>query len=232
MKAAAPSNPVLSLLRWAWPLPVLVVLLLLATGCGASAGGAGANLTLKPVGQSQPFAKSFERAYVSRSTDGSYDIVLVDDDAVRLASATNETPGQPLAAAPAMPLRQVVHIRVLWRPLVGTESDNPSATNATINWYVFGGGSEQWTDLLHYGGVGFVTVSGSGDARRIDVRNATLKPLASQGGLSDPLGTTRLSGTLVARTDARRVRALLAETRETVATVGQAAKTAAHTVNP
>jgi hypothetical protein len=206
MKAVASSNPLLSFLRWFWPLPVLVVLLLLATGCGSSPSGPG-SVTLKPVGQSRPFAKSFEQAYVSRSQDGSYDIVLLDDDAVRLAAAIAADPGRPLAAAPAVPLRQVVHIRVLWRPLVGTESDNPSATNAAINWYVFGGGSEQWTDLLHYGGAGFV-------------------------GLSDPLGTTRVNGTLVARSDPQRVRELLTEARQTVAAVEAGAATASHTVRP
>jgi hypothetical protein len=229
MKAVVPQNPFFSLLRWLWPLPVLTGLVLLLTGCA----GGGSSVTIKPVNADRAFARSFEQSYVSRKTDGSYDVVLVHDDAVKLASvAAGGKAGRPLQPAAAMPLRQVVHIRVMWRPMIGTETDSPSATNASIDWYVLGGGTERWTDLLHYGGAGFVTVDHHGDTRRVTIRNATLKPRASQGGLADPLGTAKLTGSLVARRDPRRVRELLLETRDAITAVEAIAAAAASHAAP
>jgi len=127
------------------------LLLLLGTGCSSQHS----SLTLQPAAdESRVFTQVFPQAYVTRSEDGEFEAVLIDDgiDAVH-----DPKPGKPLESSPMTPVTQVVHIRVFWRPLPGTLADHPSATNAALDWYVISDGAERGDNLLHYSGAGFVT---------------------------------------------------------------------------
>jgi hypothetical protein len=180
-----------------------------AVGCA----GGGTNLTVTSLQTRQTYQQPFTSAYAGRSEQGDFDVVAVKDGPAR--------DGAP-------PVRQVMHVRVLWKPMTGTKLDHPTATNATIDWYVFDGSNP--AGLVAYSGAGFVDVRTSGGVATLDIRNATLKPVTREGGMVDPLGPTRLEGTVVARTGrTEQVRQILAQTRETTAQANTAARDAART---
>jgi hypothetical protein len=149
-------------------------------------------LTVTSLQSAQEFKPQFDAAYASRSAEGDYDVVLTGD------------------AEGGSGARQVMHVRVLYRPMRGTRLDHPSATNASIRWYVLG---DRPGDVVEYTGAGFVTVKPAavGDGVEVNVRNASLRPVATRGNLTDPLGATTVQGTFQARTDPRRVTELLAQ---------------------
>lgn len=149
-------------------------------------------LTVTSLQSAQEFKPQFDAAYASRSAEGDYDVVLTG------------------GSAPGEGARQVMHVRVLYRPMRGTRLDHPSATNASIRWYVLG---DRPGDVVEYTGAGFVTVTPAavGDGVEVRVRNASLRPVATRGNLTDPLGPTTVQGTFQARTDAPRVTELLAQ---------------------
>ena len=178
--------------------------LLLTPGCASSRS----TLTLSQVGGHEIFEKTFPQAYASRTPDGDYQVVLVDEP-----SPPTPAPGQPLKVVTQPPLRQIVQIRTLWRPSRGTKPDHPSATNGAIDWFVLGAGTSGPVDRVHYEGVGFVAVDADEDTVKVTVRNATLKTAECSGALSDPLGKSRLTGDITAHRDPRKVQELLAEVR-------------------
>jgi hypothetical protein len=180
----------------------------LLQGCSAKS----ATLTLHPQGQKVAFAKSFSQAYCGKESDGSYACVLVSDDAPRSAQS-----GKAMAPAEAAPLRQVVHIKVLWRPLSGTRES--AASNAAIDWYVLGNTAEGSDDLLLYQGSGFVTLKPDGDVTKLNIRSSDIRPAMTRGSLTDPLGNVRVTGKLVARNDTRQLRELINATRQRTATI-------------
>jgi hypothetical protein len=95
---------------------------------------------------------------------------------------------------------------MFWRPMLGTKPDFPSASNATIDWYVMGTGSRESVDMVHYQGVGFVSVRAAAGGATVTVHSALLNPVASCGRMSDPIGTARLSGTFFALNNASQAR--------------------------
>ena len=191
------------------------LLLLIASGCASSRS----TFTLSQVGGNDVFEKTFPQAYASRTPDGDYQILLIDDPTPPAQPAA----GQPLKAVTQPPLRQIVHIRTLWRPSRGTKPDHPSATNGSIDWFVFGTGTLGQEDRVHYEGVGFVTIDADEESVKVEVRNATLKTASRSGAIADPLGKSRLTGTITASRDDRRVRELLAEVRSATAVARTAA---------
>jgi len=184
-----------------------MVVTLLLVGCSHDT----ATLTLHPQGQSVAFAKTFSHAYVGKDADGSYACVLVSDDAPAVAAASDKS----LSSADAAPLRQVVHIKVLWRPLNGLRDS--VASNAAIDWYVMStaGGD----DLLLYQGAGTVTFTPDGDHAKVNIRSADLKPALTRGGLKDPIGNATITGAFTAKSNNKEMKQLLAGTRERLATV-------------
>jgi len=184
----------------------------LAVGC---AGGS-TNLTVTSLQNHQTYQQHFSKAYAGKSENGDFDVVLVKE-------AGDKSNG--------LGLRQVMHVRMLWKPMKGAKLDHPTATNATIDWYVFGDavGDDRVGSggMVAYTGAAFVNVDRTGDQATITIRNATLRPTTRQGGLTDPIGPARLAGTVVARTGrAEQVRDLLAEAEQASAHVS-AAKTEA-----
>jgi hypothetical protein len=180
----------------------------LAVGC---AGGS-THLTVTSVQNHRTYQQPFAKAYAGRSEQGDFDVVLVRDGAA----------GKSVPA-----VRQVMHVRVLWKPMKGTKLDHPTATNATIDWYVFDGSGAG--GMVAYSGAGFVDVQQSGGVATLDIRNATLKPTTREGGMIDPIGPARLQGTVVARTGrTAQVREILAQTRESTAQANAARDAARH----
>ena len=67
------------------------------------------------------------------------------------------------------PLRQIVHINVLWRPLSGTRDS--AVSNATIDWYVLNNTADGNDDLLVYQGSGYVTLKPDDDTTIVSISN-------------------------------------------------------------
>ena len=192
---------------------LLLPLTLLLVGCA----GNPTSLTVTSLQNHQTYQPQFSTAYAGRSEQGDLDVVLVRDGA---------------KAASAGGVRQLVHVRVLWKPMKGTKLDHPTATNATIDWYVYepgtgGAGGAGTPSVVAYTGAGFVSVSTSNGLTTLNVRNATLSPAAREGGMVDPIGRARLEGTIVAKAGkTERVRELLAQAHSVI-TQANAARLAA-----
>src|SRR5437660_6794141 len=96
-------------------------------GCASSN-----QLTLTSRDGAHDFAQSFDRAFAGRnSVTGDYDVVLVHD-----ATGAASEPGQPIQPAEINP-RQIVHLKVFWKPLNGARADQPGGGNAAVHWYIF-----------------------------------------------------------------------------------------------
>jgi len=179
------------------------VLSLVATGCSSRP-----TLTVASPEKKLTFKQTFTQVYATRGEDGDFDIVLLDDP---IDDADVPAPGKPLQSLPVRPLKQMVHIHVLWTPMIGDRGDHPSATNAAINWYVWGDSTGNQTDMMHYGGAGFVKIYASDDSADFRISNTTLKLKSSRGSMTDPVGNAQLSGKFSAPIDSRRVKDLLAQ---------------------
>jgi hypothetical protein len=186
------------------PLCLVTLTSLLLPLCGCSGGGT--HLTVTSLQNHQTYQQPFTKAYAGRSEQGDFDVVLVRDGAG----------GKSVNKESAGGVRQVMHVRVLWKPMKGTKLDHPTATNATIDWYVFDGSGAG--GVVAYSGAGYVDVQKSNGLATLDIRNATLKPTTREGGMVDPIGPAKLQGTVVARTGrTEQVREILSQTREVTA---------------
>lgn len=200
-----PSHRRQSTLR---PLVLSTVYCLLSTlflGC-TSRGG---SITLDSLESNATLTQRFEEAYVTQPKAGEYEIILVDNASIWNYRKTKAN--KPLQPVPLAPLRQVMHVSMNWKALKGVE-DNPAAINAAITWYILG--PDGSTDRLVYEGTGFVLLSGSGDKRKLSIRNATLRPTAAQGDLQDPIGPAALTARAVVRPNDTRVRETLTELQQ------------------
>ena len=174
-------------MRHLTPLLILVALLTVSTGCGSHHRAA--TLRLQPQADKRPFVQRFPNAYAVRRDDGQIDVVLTD-------STSND-------------LNLYMHLRLLWRPMSGTKTDQPSTTNAVIDWYVFSQTEPQ--KMLRYTGAGLVAANPSAGGRMyVSIRNATLRLAARRGDLVDPIGPSTLTGSFYATVDAGQVEQALA----------------------
>jgi hypothetical protein len=183
----------------------LALLLLLISGCTSHGG----TLELEPANSDRVLTQNFSNAYVTQSSGGEYEVVLVDH-----AEYKRQNSKKPLQSQPLAPTRQVMHLHLYWRPLTDL-TRSPAAVNAAIDWYVLG--SDAAGDVVLYEGAGVVTVEGSGKQRRITIADGTVRPRESRGAMQDPVGNSRISGTFTADVNRTRVREILNEMRETEA---------------
>lgn len=180
-------------------------LFLLASNIGC-AGSAPAELRLTCLESKATYSQQFDRAYVGKGAEGNTEIVLVHDEQSKAAGALES-------------VRQIMYVKILWRPERGAKQGHPSYTNAGLHWYVLGNapGDAQPTDVLEYTGAGFVALSDTPLGTQVTIRSATLKPAGnSNGTLNDPVGPAKLTGTFLAKKDANRVSELLEEVKGAV----------------
>jgi hypothetical protein len=170
-------------------------------------------LTVRPNGTGMPMVQNFAHGYLGENPDGDYEIVLVCEGMNTPASSHNMV----LYPTNVASLRQIVHIRVLWRAMSGTRFDQPTSTNATINWYVRSNMPEADKDKIDYAGAGFVGVYLNKTGANILIRNASLAVREHAGELVDPLGKPSITGNFdVVRNDGM-VRAILTSLQTKVA---------------
>jgi hypothetical protein len=150
------------------------------------------------------------RSIYDLAPDGTYNILIVEDP----PTTVPRRPERPLQPAADVPLRQVVHLRVFWRPRRGTEPDHPAAANATVHWYVIGVGTAQGQDMVRYEGTGIVSVYAGQPEANINLQNAYLRVRVEQGRLRDPVGPVVMHGTAQAAYRPQQVEQLLTELRQ------------------
>jgi hypothetical protein len=162
------------------------------------------------------YEQIFTQAVADHSEDGTFHFVLVADDVrppeQNLGKSKNQaSPTQRLDPARATPLHQVVYLKVLWRPMGGT--DHSIGANAALDWYVLNDSAAGNGDLLEYSGSAFVTVNPKDDVTKVSIHGGTIKPRSVRGGLTDPIGPARIEGNFVAINDPQRLRKVLNATR-------------------
>src|SRR5688500_16987820 len=112
--------------RFPRPFPRILVLSLCAFACATGCSSSGKpTLKLVCLDDDQAYTQRFSKAYASRSDNGEYDLVLIND--VELpASPTGDA--QAAAGGGGVPasLRQFMHVRVLWKPRRGIRDNLPS----------------------------------------------------------------------------------------------------------
>lgn len=177
------------------------------TGC--SSGQAEVTFT-SPQAKTSVYER-FPGAYITSNRDGEYDIVLVNDT---LRSAGQESSKKPLQPVTQPPLQQAIHIHVFWRPVEGAMIKESSITNAIVHWYVFSGEGSRGNDMLHYQGAAFVTLDAKRDTARVIIGDGQIAPRLVKGNIKDPIGPSKITGTVLAVRNDARVRELLANFQE------------------
>jgi hypothetical protein len=166
----------------------------LSAGCAGHAGG----ITLTSMRTHEKFDQGFSDAYLSHNANGDLDVVLID-------SATAEALAGHQSSAP---VRQILHLRVLWQPERDLKVTDSAACNASVHWYVMRGNPK---GTLEYTGTAFVSTSSFSDLVRVKVQNAQVRPMPCSAALHDPVGPSKLEGAVFAHEDARIVSQLLSE---------------------
>jgi hypothetical protein len=145
-----------------------------------------------------PFSQRFPRGFLGVNELGDSEILLISEGTENARKQT----GKILYPTNIGSVKQIVHIRLLWKPLPGARNDQPSATNATINWYVRSNMPGEENDKLDYGGAGFVAVYPDKRGAHIVIRNANLALRDQQGQLQDVFQKPSISGSFdVVRND-------------------------------
>jgi hypothetical protein len=190
---------------------LVVTMMFIAAGCSSGP----ASITIRPATGNVAFAQAFNQAYCGKTKDGSYQCVLMAEDASTKTPA--KSTGKALSPSENQPLRQVMHVNVLWRPLNGTRDS--AVANATIDWYVLSNTTDGKDDLLLYQGSGFVTLSPDDKTTKVTIRSGEMRPAMMHGRLSDPIGDATISGTFVAINDTAKTNSLASATRERTAII-------------
>lgn len=177
---------------------LIVSVLGLLAGCSSSKG----NLTLHGEVGRAVYAQSFDQAYISKSHDGEYDVILIQDPQVSKKARGSAKPLEPLATAS---VRQVVHIHVFWRGDGGSVARDGVVTNSAINWYVIAHEATDHPEVLRYEGAGYVLLDHGRNGTSVEVRDGMMKKTESHGDLIDPLGPARLSGAVKAQQNSQLV---------------------------
>jgi hypothetical protein len=181
---------------------VSLCFLIVTTGCSTPT----AQVTFTRDQTHKSVYQSFPGAYISSNRDGEYDIVLVNDTLRAAREQRSKKPLQPMAQPP---LQQAIHIHVFWSPVHGAMVKESSITNASVDWYVFSPEFAHRTDMLHYQGAAFVQLRPNGDTAHITIGDGKIAPHQNRGELTDPVGPSRITGSIVAVRNDARVRDLM-----------------------
>ena len=190
------------------PAACILLVLLVIAGSGCAAARATPAVTFRSLKTGRTYTQKFPQAVFTRNDSGQVEIALTNTGG---EAARQSNPGAPLAPTSAPPLRQIMTIRVLWRPMRATADSEASAANAAIEWFILGESSSGAQDRLRYSGTGFVDVRVKGEFATVEIYSASLEPVDRAGELQDPIGRAELSGSILVRRDDALTRATLAE---------------------
>lgn len=138
----------------------LLGLLLVAGATGCNLGKKPNQAKLTSTDGTVALNQTFSRAYATKTPDGNYEVVLVDDGVKtkRSWNPLSQPTATPLAPLNTPPVRQVLVLQVNWRPGKGARNDNPAAANAVARWYLSVYENQQ-ERVLRYDGTAFVQLS-------------------------------------------------------------------------
>jgi len=203
----------------------LILLLGVVSGCSASKG----SVTLSTDHTHRIYAQAFDQAYIGSSHDGEYDVVMIQEPQTQqkaksawnwrdvLKPSTNASkPLQPVTSAAAV--RQVVHLHVFWQASGGSVARDGVVTNAAIDWYVIAHEASDRPQILHYEGAGYVLLDEGNKTTSVEIRDGSMKKTDLRGDLIDPLGPSRLAGTIKAQRNSPLVRSTLSDIKAQMAT--------------
>jgi hypothetical protein len=88
--------------------------------------------------------------------------------------------------------------------------DQVAASNASVEWFLVGDDQSR-EDLVEYAGTAFVSFDQSGSRSQVVIKAASLRPVVCRGQMRDPLGPSKLTGTVVATEDGSQVQQILDE---------------------
>lgn len=163
-------------------------------GCGSSHP----SVRLEPINGYIVYNQAFTTAWCRQGADGGYDLVLVDQP-----EPGSSRSGQPLRSVGGIDVpRQVLHVRVAWRPASGAKANYPAATNATFNWYVIDDQNPADIRYLHYQGAGLVKVYPDDETTEFAIQPTPLSLRHRKGTLNDPIGSAVISGQFDAKNSA------------------------------
>lgn len=187
---------------------LLLTPLLLSTGCGKKSP---ATARLTSTTGTYKLEQSFDRAYATKTPDGEYLIVLVDDG---LPSELNDD--DLLTPTAQTPVRQVLFVKMNWRAPRGAKNNNPAAANALARWYFFtpssNPGQAGKDRIVRYDGTAFVRMSQGRDTRwrgNITADTMNLATDTTPTGSPPPIQTATLSASFTAEADIARVNDLV-----------------------
>jgi hypothetical protein len=171
---------------------LLLLPLMLLTACADDP-----TLRVKSNDGRRALSQPFSLAAMSGSVERDFDIVLV---AQGTEAAEPVAAGKELNPAPAPPIRQVVYLRLHWRPYPGAGPDNPASSNATVRWFLYpaAGAATATSDSVEYHGTAFVKPTFSRDGCELVVRAGELYPAKIKGRMRDAIGPSSFSGTFFA----------------------------------
>jgi hypothetical protein len=159
------------------------------------------------------FSQTFNEAYFARNDSGDSDIVLVQQE----VQPRHPDPTKPLNPDPSVLPRELVHIRVFWKPMTGVKPDHPANTNASIHWCFICQGNDG-SGVIEYTGSGLVEVDESSTGATVTIRKAWMKQACQSGKLVDPIGPSILEGQFSAVRDGNQVKTVIAQIKAAGAT--------------
>jgi hypothetical protein len=189
--------------------PALSILALVAAGCSTPQS----QIQLSSQKSGELFQQSLPMGIADVQDAGDTDIVVACD----IPGTTSACP----------PVRQVMHVRVLWQAGHVVKAHNEQISqNAAFHWYITPAAVGDSTAspvqphnaVVEYHGTGLVKLDQSGDQVVMTIVQAKMTPSHVSGDMMiDRLGPTKLTGTIKARVDRNDTAIALADLRATLA---------------
>jgi hypothetical protein len=182
------------------PYGVMVAgLLALAGGCHS-----GPEVRVTSVDGSRELRQPFDRVFVEQSQDGTYRIVMScqgDDRQNRSGAGDNLEPQEKI------PVRQVMVLKVNWRPRRGFQYDHPAGANASVRWLLLGASPDPAVvDYIEFEGTALVRVRReSASSFAVEISNGYLQPVVTRGQMINSLSESTFEGHFAASDNARAV---------------------------
>ncbi|MGF1633316.1 MAG: hypothetical protein ACFCVE_05645 [Phycisphaerae bacterium] len=151
-----------------------LLLLVMASAVGCRAPQPGGELVVQPLGRGQYLAR-FETGYFATTDDNLLAEAVLVSDGTDLPDEPD--PAAPLQPSARTPLRQVLHVQIVRRPLGELPVSNPApppVSNAWVDWYVFTSPFPGEGGVLHYSGSGMVDFRAQNQVARLRINDVTL----------------------------------------------------------
>lgn len=162
-------------------------------------------LSFRNAEKPETFVENFPPGYFRMNSEKAYEIVLELEPRL-LEVPPHEDDTSDATSQPAPPdlvwTSQLLHIRILWKPIPGKTYAESTQTNAAIVYCLVNG-----DNTISYEGAGFVffKLSRDGDEMEGRIESSSLRPTRFGREPVDLFGPCRISGTFKAAEGSRKV---------------------------